>query len=75
MTKPPQILGRDVYVRLTDPSGACSEVINHHRAWDTDRLMASLVQQYDTDAKPEERRLVSRATPADYRRFRNYKVN
>ncbi|KCV36208.1 hypothetical protein L504_2134 [Bordetella bronchiseptica F2] len=42
-------------------------MITQHRAWDVGLFVASQVKQYDTDAKPDERRTVSIATAAEYR--------
>ena len=57
---------RDIYVKLTDPTGKHKPVVNHHRVWDADRFIASQHKQYDTDAKPGEKRIVSQASKSDY---------
>lgn len=60
---------RDIYVKLTDPTGKHKPVVNHHRVWDADRFIASQHKQYDTDAKPGEKRIVSQASKSDYQKF------
>lgn len=60
-------VSRDVFVRRSDPTGKHAPVITQHRAWDVGLFVASQVKQYDTDAKPDERRIVSIATAAEYR--------
>lgn len=46
-----ELQGRDVYVRVVDRK-AGSVVVTEHRAWDVDRFMASVQQQYrEADAK------------------------
>ncbi len=61
---------RDLFVKLTDPTGKNKPVVNHHRVWDVARFIESQHQQHDRDAKPDERRVVSESTQADYRRYR-----
>lgn len=67
------LASRDVFIRLTDPTGKRADVINQHRAWDPEAFVASQVKQYDSDAKPDERLLVTVATEADYRKYRGYR--
>lgn len=58
---------QDCYVRLVDPTGKHSEVINHHRVWDRDRFYQAQVKLHENQAKPiEDRRLVSLATEVEY---------
>ncbi len=57
---------RDIYIKLTDPNGKHKPVINHHRVWDGARFIDALHKQYDRDAKPEDRRVVTEATKPAY---------
>lgn len=57
---------RDIYIRLTDPTGKHKPVVNQHRVWDAERFLHAQIKQYDTDAKPDERRLVTVTTRDDY---------
>ena len=45
---------RDIYIKLTDPTGA-QAVVNAHRVWDGARFIDSQHKQYERDAKPEDR--------------------
>ena len=62
-----QPASRDVFIRQTDPTGKRPPVITQHLAWDPTLFIASQVQQYEVDAKPDERRLISIATVAEFR--------
>lgn len=61
---------RDIYIKLTDPTGKHKTVVNHHRVWDGARFIAGQHQQHNTDAKPGERRVVTEATRAEYQAAR-----
>lgn len=67
-----EMVGRDVFVKITDTKTG-NVVINQHRAWgDVDRFMASQQQQYrDADAKDTPptpgRHVVTMSTEAEYR--------
>ncbi|WP_258257074.1 hypothetical protein [Pseudomonas chlororaphis] len=65
--------GQDLYVRLTDPTGKRDPVINAHRVWDRERFYTSQVKFYETPKKPEDKRLVSIATEAEYQASRKVK--
>jgi hypothetical protein len=64
------MVSRDIYIKLTDPTGKRRPVINHHRVWDGARFIAGQHQQHDRDAKPGERRTVTEATRAEYQAAR-----
>lgn len=75
MPKPPlrkettmsTLIARDLFLRLTDPQGRHKDVITHHRVWDGAAFVAAQVEQHDgPNTKPEDRRLVTVATRADY---------
>lgn len=51
---------RDIYIKLTDPTGKHKPVVNAHRVWDGARFIDSQHKQYERDAKPEDRRTVPR---------------
>ena len=55
---------RDIYIKLTDPTGKHKPVVNAHRVWDG--FIDSQHKQYERDAKPEDRRVVTEATRAEY---------
>lgn len=61
---------RDLFIKLTDPTGKCKPIINHHRVWDGARFIEAQHQQYDRDANPGERRNVSESTQDEYRQYR-----
>lgn len=61
---------RDLFIKLTDPTGKHNPVVNHHRVWDGGRFIAAQHRQYETDAKPDERRTVSESTLDEYRQYR-----
>lgn len=65
----------DVYIRLTDPSGKRREVINHHRVWDRQLFLENQRKQHNKPDKPDENRMVSVASEAEYRQFMGYKEN
>ena len=50
---------RDIYIKLTDPTGKHKPIINAHRVWDGARFIDSQHNQYDRNAKPEERRVLT----------------
>lgn len=57
---------RKIYIKLTDPTGKHKTLINAHRVLDSERFIESLHKQYELDAKPDERRIVSEATIEEY---------
>lgn len=61
------IVARDLFVKLTDPTGKNKPVINQHRVWDAERFMAAQVAQHDGEkTKPEEVRLVTMSSAEEY---------
>ncbi len=61
------IVARDLFVKLTDPSGAKKPVINQHRVWDAERFIAAQVAQHDGEkTKPEDVRLVTMSSAEEY---------
>lgn len=61
------IVARDLFVKLTDPTGKQKPVINQHRVWDAERFMAAQVAQHDGEkTKPEEVRLVTMSSAEEY---------
>lgn len=66
------IIARDLFVKLTDPTGAHKPVINQHRVWDAERFMAAQVAQHDGEkTKPENVRLVTMSCAEEYAAARN----
>ncbi len=62
---------RDVYIKLTDPTGRHDHVINHHRVWcGVEEFICSQRRKYTITANPDEIRLVSEATKAEYKAAR-----
>lgn len=62
---------RDLYVRLSDPSGKRKEVINNHVVWDADRFIAAQIEQHTgAKVKEQDRRIVSIATKEEYRVYK-----
>lgn len=58
---------QDMYIRLVDPTGKRSTVINHHRVWDRELFYSSQSKMHEDPAKKiEDRRLVSVATETEY---------
>lgn len=61
------IVARDLFVKLTDPTGAKKPVINQHRVWDAERFIAAQVAQHDGEkTKPEDVRLVTVSSAEEY---------
>jgi len=61
------IVARDLFVKLTDPTGKQKPVINQHRVWDAERFIAAQVAQHDGEkTKPEDVRLVTVSSAAEY---------
>lgn len=50
---------RDIYIKLTDPSGAHAPVINHHRVWDAGRFVESQRKLYEQAEKTQDIRKVT----------------
>lgn len=66
-----KMLGRDLYLRLTDPTGKHAPVINCHRVWDREKFHAAQVKFYEHPKNEADKRLVSIATEAEYRAARS----
>lgn len=60
----------DLYVRLDDPSGRHSPVVNYHRVWDRGLFMAAQRKLHEQPKNPADVRKVSTATEDDYQAFR-----
>ena len=61
------IVARDLFVKLTDPTGKHKPVINQHRVWDAERFIAAQVAQHDGEkTKPEDVRLVTVSSAEEY---------
>lgn len=65
-----ELSSRDMYIRLTDPSGKHKPVINQHLVWDAETFIEAQIDQYGRNAKPEDQRVVSVATRAEYLAYR-----
>ena len=50
---------RDIYIKLTDPSGNHNPVVNHHRVWGAERFVAAQKRQYEQAKDEAGRRLVT----------------
>lgn len=66
-----KMLGRDLYLRLTDSTGKHAPVINYHRVWDREKFHAAQVKFYEHPKNEDDKRLVSIATEAEYRAARS----
>ena len=64
---------QDLYIRLEDPAGKHSPIVSHHRVWDRNRFLASLRNTHEVKAEEGDKRNVSVATEAEYRKFKGYK--
>lgn len=61
------IAGKDLYVRLADPSGKKKDIINHHRVWSVERFIAAQQDQHTgPTVQHGDKRIVSLATKEDY---------
>ena len=61
------IVARDLFVKLTDPTGKQKPVINQHRVWDAERFIAAQVAQHDGEkTKPQDVRLVTVSSAEEY---------
>lgn len=61
------LIGQDVYIRLTDETGAHAPAINHHRVWDTRKFFAAQVELYKNPRDSDDKRTVSSATAEEYK--------
>lgn len=68
-----KMLGRDLYLRLTDPTGKHEPVINCHRVYDREKFHAAQVKFYEHPKNEADKRLVSIATEAEYLASRKVK--
>jgi hypothetical protein len=62
------VITRDIFIRRTPVSG--KTVITCHRVWNADLFVASQVKQYQTDAKPADRCVITVASEAEYQAHR-----
>lgn len=63
------LIGKDVYLRVTDNTSGKSSV-QHHRAWDVDRLIESQRKQHRDEGEKDgtpERFTVTLASAEEYR--------
>lgn len=68
-----KMMGRDLYLRLSDPTGKHEPVINCHRVYDREKFHAAQVTFYATLKNEADKRLVSIATEAQYQASRKVK--
>lgn len=68
-----EMVGRDVFVKLTDPTGKNSPVINCHRVHDIEAFLASQKRLHEQAKDDGLRRTVTLTTENDYRAFKGYK--
>jgi len=62
------INARDLFIKLTDPTGKHPTTTSQHRVWDGAAFISSQRHLHDgPDIDPEDRRLVSLATADEYR--------
>lgn len=67
------MVGRDMYIRLSDPTGKHSDIVSHHRVWDVQLFLSAQVKQHTLLQNGDDVRHVDVATEDDYRKFMNYK--
>lgn len=61
------MIARDLFVKLTDPTGAKKPVINQHRVWDAERFIAAQIAQHDGEkTKPQDVRLVTVSSAEEF---------
>lgn len=68
-----EMVSRDVFVKLTDPKGKKSPVINCHRVHDLEAFLAAQKKLHEQAKDEEDRRTVSLTTEDEYRKFKGYK--
>lgn len=71
-----ELTGKDVYLRVTDNTTG-TQSINHHRAWDADRVIEAQRQAHRDVGKKEGdpmRFTVTLATAKDYQQARGYRA-
>ena len=68
-----KMMGRDLYLRLTDTTGKHEPIINCHRVYDREKFHAAQVKFYETPKNEADKRLVSIATEAEYLASRKVK--
>lgn len=62
-----EMTSKDLYIRISDPSGKNKDVINHHRVWNAERFIAAQQDQHTgPTVKAADRRIVSLATKEEY---------
>jgi len=65
--------GQDLYLKITDPSGKSGAIVAHHRVWDRERFITAEIKLHSKPEKQEDRRAVTIATEAEYRKANGYK--
>lgn len=62
-----EMTSKDLYIRLSDPSGKKKDIINHHRVWNAERFIAAQQDQHTGPTiKHGDKRIVSLATKEEY---------
>ncbi len=69
MSTQSEIVIRDCFVKLVDPTGRHEPVVSHHRVYDAERFIASVKHQHEVKARGDDRRVVSIVDEADYVQF------
>lgn len=64
----------DLYVKLEDPTKKHGTIVSHHRVYDEEKFMANLRKQHEQCENEGDRRSVSKASQAEYRRANGYKL-
>lgn len=61
---------KDLYIRLSDPSGNKPDTISHHRVWDSERFIAAQQEQHTgPNVKPGDKRIISLATREEFKEY------
>lgn len=64
---------QDIYLKVSDPSGAHGAIVSHHRVWDRERFLSSQIKMHSKPENPSDRRTVTVSTQREYRTFNGYK--
>lgn len=73
MEQKSEMIVRDVFVKLTDPSRKKPTVINSHRVYDIEKFLAAQKQLHEQAKDEADRRTVTLTTEADYKAFKGYR--
>lgn len=60
---------QDIYVKLTDPTGAREPVVNYHRVWDKEKFLAAQKHQHEVRAEDKDKLAVELTSEAEYKRL------